>query len=203
MIPPMVVRLLRSMSNKPFNTAKKNSHGFIEPVVHYFAPEKQKDKLDNIVDKVEKTKNWLSSKLNPDHVDVINVPALEAESEYENKVSNKQILDAEYLLTKQLESLEKDPTRMKSSQIISKISDPVLEVEEVGSCRGTKLKNPTAAAGSSSTKPNPEISIPDPLHPLYQPSQHVPRVWSSSHTTERLYRYTHIEGIIYPPGYIP
>ena len=79
--PPMVVRHLQSMSNKSFNTAKRNTHGFIEPVVHYFAPEKQKDKFYNIAEKVEKTKQWLSSKLNSDHVDVINVPALEAESE--------------------------------------------------------------------------------------------------------------------------
>lgn len=77
----MVVRHLQSMSNKSFNTAKRNTHGFIEPVVHYFAPEKQKDKFYNIAEKVEKTKQWLSSKLNSDHVDVINVPALEAESE--------------------------------------------------------------------------------------------------------------------------
>ena len=129
---------------------------------------------------------------------MINVPGIKAESEYENKVSNKQILDAEHLLTKQLESLKKDPKRMKTSQILSRVADPVLEVEEVGSRR---LERPRAAP--SLTKPNPDISIPDPLSPLYQPSQHVPRVWSSSHTTERLYRYTHIEGIIYPPGYIP
>ena len=55
---------------------------------------------------------------------------------------------------------------------------------------------------SASTAPL-SISLPTPLPPSYQPALPVPRVWSKTHTTERLYRYTHIEGIIYPPGYVP
>ena len=66
-MPPKIVRILKEMSKGPFNTAKEGTGGAIEPVVHYFAPEKQRDKLDNIAEKVEKTKQWLSSKLNSDH----------------------------------------------------------------------------------------------------------------------------------------
>ena len=44
---------------------------------------------------------------------------------------------------------------------------------------------------------------PQPLVPSYVPSYSVPSVWNIDNCREKLYRYTFLEGIIYPPGYIP
>ena len=44
---------------------------------------------------------------------------------------------------------------------------------------------------------------PRPLVPSYVPSYSVPSVWNIDNCREKLYRYTFLEGIIYPPGYIP
>ena len=47
------------------------------------------------------------------------------------------------------------------------------------------------------------IDIPGPLAPCYQPTLVVTNVWNSNMSMQRLYRYTTMQGIIYPPGYVP
>ena len=47
------------------------------------------------------------------------------------------------------------------------------------------------------------IDIPGPLSPCYQPTLVVTNVWNSNMSMQRLYRYTTMQGIIYPPGYVP
>ena len=42
------------------------------------------------------------------------------------------------------------------------------------------------------------VPLPAPLGPPYLPTKPVTSVWSRRHTTERLYRYTHFERIVYP-----
>ena len=42
------------------------------------------------------------------------------------------------------------------------------------------------------------IPLPVPLTPPYLPTKPVSMIWSSKHSTERLYRYTHFERIVYP-----
>ena len=43
-----------------------------------------------------------------------------------------------------------------------------------------------------------EIILPSPLRPPYLPTKPVSLVWSRRHTTTQLYRYTHIERLVYP-----
>ena len=43
-----------------------------------------------------------------------------------------------------------------------------------------------------------EISLPSPLLPPYLPTKPVSLVWSGKHHTSLLYRYTHIERLVYP-----
>ena len=44
-MPPKIVRILTEMSKGPFNTAKEGEGGSIVPVVHYFAPNTQPQKI--------------------------------------------------------------------------------------------------------------------------------------------------------------
>ena len=46
------------------------------------------------------------------------------------------------------------------------------------------------------------ISIPQPLSPAYHPGRMVTQVWDGRHQVEQLYRYTHFDRLVYPPGYI-
>ena len=41
-----------------------------------------------------------------------------------------------------------------------------------------------------------------PLTPAYHPTRQVPRVWAMGHRVEQLYRYTHFDRLVYPPGYV-
>ena len=49
--------------------------------------------------------------------------------------------------------------------------------------------------GSDSSIPLP---LPLPLSPPYLPGRPVLGIWAANHNTDRLYRYTHIERIVYP-----
>ena len=135
------------------------------------------------------------------------------ESEYESKPNPKQILDAEHLMTLQIKSLENDAKSLNSSPIIFDSYGPrkedskhqYLERDTLMEIANETTNNSEEKAKRSSVQSDPvcHISVPKPLPPLYQPGQSVPRVWSRDHATERLYRYRHIEGIVYPPGYLP
>ena len=41
-----------------------------------------------------------------------------------------------------------------------------------------------------------------PLPPAYQATRQVPMVWAQGHRVEQLYRYTHFDRLVYPPGYL-
>ena len=71
----------------------------------------------------------------------------------------------------------------------------LLRGEEVGRGNGV-----AGGAGPRRVRP-PELAAP--LAPPYRPVRPVSRVWSTADNTERLYRYTHMQGCIYPPGYLP
>ena len=43
-----------------------------------------------------------------------------------------------------------------------------------------------------------DIILPRPLLPPYLPTKPVSMVWSRKHSTSQLYRYTHIERLVYP-----
>ena len=64
-----------------------------------------------------------------------------------------------------------------------------------------------AAAEQISRRPSGtyslSIEIPGPLPPSYQANMIVNSVWNSDINMQRLYRYTTIQGMIYPPGYVP
>ena len=185
------------MSDKPYNTVKSTTAGTIKPVVHYFTPTNQHQR-SKITKNLKKMKFWLKSKLlDEDIVDELNYSFVKAESEHEVKVTEKQILDAEDLLSSQRECLDNESKSKKEEKQI--ISDSLDSNDRQDNSEDFYQHY----VDKSRSRPSPNISLPSPLPPLYQPGQQVPGVWSANHTTERLYRYTHIEGIIYPPGYVP
>ena len=270
-MPPKIVRILKEMSKGPFNTAKESTSGAIEPVVHYFVPNTQQRQLSRIAEHKDKAKQWLKDKIpSDDLVELFQTPVLISESDYDSVHTSSQMLDAQRLLTLQLESLNKarkspdsqtpilfnycehckdinnikndnlpenksldpdpdDPDKMNhdhptkqldKKSIVYPLDDPdekktapslddpdeesKIESHESKQhcCSQLISREPTEGTRRSSLSPL-SIPLPAPLPPSYQPALPVPRVWSKTHTTERLYRYTHIEGIIYPPGYVP
>ena len=55
-MPPKIVRILNEMSKGPFNTARKNASGAIEPVVHYFVPNTQQRQQQMIAEHKDKVR---------------------------------------------------------------------------------------------------------------------------------------------------
>ena len=234
-MPPKIVRILKEMSKGPFNTAKEGTSGAIEPVVHYFVPNTQQKRMTKISEQTDKAKEWIKDKIpSDDLVELFQAPVLIAESDYESIQTNSQMLDAQHLLTVQLEGMKKSKKATKNTPILfdycencmavnnnkndpplddpdeeskteeDDITDDLQEQSEAHCCSQLTLNEAPDPAMSRRASLAPlSIPLPAPLPPPYQPALPVPRVWSKNHTTERLYRYTHIEGIIYPPGYVP
>ena len=46
------------------------------------------------------------------------------------------------------------------------------------------------------------INLNRPLSPAYHPSRVVSQVWQENHQLEDLYRYTHFDRMVYPPGFV-
>ena len=106
--------------------------------------------------------------------------------------------------TKNPQTPDDEPDK-ESQQAKGDITDSLLQQTEAHCCNSIITYDPPPKSDMTRRASTPPLSIPlpTPLPPSYQPALPVPRVWSKTHTTERLYRYTHIEGIIYPPGYVP
>ena len=118
-MPPKIVRILKEMSKGPFNTAKEGTGGAIEPVVHYFVPNTQQKRMTKISEHADKAKEWLKEKIpSDDLVELFQTLVLIAESDYESIQTNSQMLDAQRLLTVQLEGLKKNKNSTKSTPIL-------------------------------------------------------------------------------------
>ena len=156
--------------------------------------------------RLKRANKWLLDQFScKDPMSDFQSPSLRNTSQFDSKPTYRQILDAEQLLAIQRESLTEDSISPKSSSIIFEFSDPQSEKDCPSTVLGrNRLLEVTGETHIPPTQsPSPVIPIAAPLLPLYQPGQAVPQVWSRNHSSERLYRYRHIEGIIYPPGYLP
>ena len=136
--------------------------------------------------------------------------------------ANEQVLDARKLLTRQLAKLEKSsesfeldnslnrPTlpRQPSEKPINDVEATLQEKQEgVEENKEDQEEDDHLQYPQESRRPSSSydlsIPIPGPLTPCYQPNLVVSNVWSSNMSMQRLYRYTTMQGIIYPPGYVP
>ena len=118
-MPPKIVRILKEMSKGPFNTAKEGTGGAIEPVVHYFVPNTQNKRTNKISEQTDKAKEWIKDKIpSDDLVELFQAPVIIAESDYESIQTNSQMLDAQRLLTLQLDGMKKNKKSSKNSPIL-------------------------------------------------------------------------------------
>ena len=226
--PSRLVELLKRMSTGPLSETKQGPEGNIEPVLHYYNPNTDMELPDElqsqemIKHQTKKAKKWIRQKMKDNKVHKL------CEDEESHCVTEsetyEQILDARKLLTRQLAKLEKSSEIVELDNSLNRPTSKVdiskkdycdhfeailqekldgLEEEEEGDTSDVHaLQHPPESRRPSSSY-DLAIAIPGPLTPCYQPNLVVSNVWSTNMNMQRLYRYTTMQGIIYPPGYVP
>ena len=230
--PSRLVELLKRMSTGPLSETKQGPEGNIEPVLHYYNnldPDLELNNnaelqsQDKIKQQTKKAKKWIQQKMKENKVQKL---CEDSESQcVTESEAYEQVLDARKLLTRQLAKLEKSsesfelenslnrPTLPKQTTeksetfndvgaILQEKRDGVEETNEDEEDDSPQLDYPQESRRPSSSY-DLSIPIPGPLTPSYQPNLVVSNVWSSNMSMQRLYRYTTMQGIIYPPGYVP
>ena len=200
--PPAMLTKLKKSANGPIQSTAQNKDGTIVPVVNYFEEEKAKTIMKKRGKRSKRRERQRERR----------------RRKRERRMMNRNIQEEDYtdsmkLLELQIIQLEeKDEEKIIQSKF-QRTSDEtkMLQVKQLPDI----LLSPTAASyqsrrllSLSSTRrlSNVEVSslsCPSPLIPSYLPSRPVSALWSSTHTTDNLYRYTHMERIVYPPGYVP
>ena len=228
--PSRLVELLKRMSTGPLSETKQGPEGNIEPVLHYYNPNtdlefNNKDlqsQEEKIKQQTKKAKKWIQQKIKENTVQNLCEDA-ESQGVTESE-AYEQVLDARKLLTRQLAKLEKSSESFELDNSLNRPtlprqpSEKPITVNDVGAILQEKqegveeskedqeddghLQYPQESRRPSSSY-DLSIAIPGPLTPCYQPNLVVSNVWSSNMSMQRLYRYTTMQGIIYPPGYVP
>lgn len=227
--PSRLVELLKRMSTGPLSETKQGLEGNIEPVLHYYNPHtdlelsnKDLHSQEKIKQQTKKAKKWIQQKIKENKVQNL---CEDAESQcVTESEAYEQVLDARKLLTRQLAKLEKSSESFELYNSLNRPTLPrqpsekqkpindveaILEEKQEGADEnkedqkeGDHLQFPQESRRPSSSY-DLSIPIPGPLTPCYQPNLVVSNVWSSNMSMQRLYRYTTMQGIIYPPGYVP
>ena len=208
--PNRVLELLRRMSTGPLSETREGKGGNIEPVLFYYEPG-QSENDSTLKNKnsfkytTKRAKKWFQHKIADNAV-------YEIHDEKSLATDSDQFLDARKLLRRQLSRLE------RSSYETNNLNQPTEEgalsheVEldiSCEDCGGGGECDRWGAPPTQQTSRRPSgtyslsIEIPGPLPPSYQPNMIVNSVWNSDINMQRLYRYTTIQGMIYPPGYVP
>ena len=78
----------------------------------------------------------------------------------------------------------------------------IISEEMISVATTTSEHPPTDIAMRSLTPESLTAIISIPLSPAYHATRQVPRVWSQGHRVEQLYRYSHFDRMVYPPGYV-
>ena len=222
--PNRLVELLRRMSTGPLSETKQGPEGNIEPVLHYYSLDTGHQLRDSeqlqpgqLRDHTQRARRWLRSKIPDNKVRRLGLedkarlggPGGGAEAE----LAHEQMLDARRLLTRQLARLEKSGGAALEAARAQNLNRPTLPPPDPGEAileTVTTASEVASPASASSARPAAmcaagSVPVPGwgPLVPSYQPSLVVSSVWSSGLSMQRLYRYTTMQGVIYPPGYVP
>ena len=205
--PNRVLELLRRMSTGPLSETREGKEGNIEPVLFYYEEVNQRKKFENkdsFKYKTLKAKKWFSHKIKENVV-------YELEDERKTVGNSgeeaEQIIDARKLLTRQLQRLERscyEANNLNQPSEGSHRREAQLELFVdgcEGDCQSQSRTEQTSRRPSGTYSLS--IDIPGPLAPSYQPNMVVSNVWNTNINMQRLYRYTTMQGIIYPPGYVP
>ena len=86
----------------------------------------------------------------------------------------------------------------------NKLKELIIELEDMSPIRSHPIQEKEPNNNTKSNQPTilttQEPSLP--LSPAYNPSRKVSMVWSENHHVQDLYRYTHFDRMVYPPGYV-
>ena len=213
--PNRVLELLKRMSTGPLSETREGKGGNIEPVLFYYEPSKTgrdsgSENKNSFKYTRKKAKKWFQHKIADNAVYEI-----EDEKSLARADQSEQILDARKLLSRQLSGLE----RSCEEAISLNLNQPSEEggarellqldigCDDCGGEADRQCQTGPAGAEQISRRPSGtyslSIEIPGPLPPSYQANMIVNSVWNSDINMQRLYRYTTIQGMIYPPGYVP
>ena len=177
-----IVKKLEKYSKGPMQTTAVNKDGTIVPAVNYYEKEKAKEIMRRRGKRSRRRQKQRERRRRKRERRMMN-----------RVIQEEDFADSMKLLEMQIGQLEDENDEKIIQNNVSKIEIeelPEILLSPVGSRRPSQLLDYSITHCSS------------PLHPSYLPSRPVSVLWSSTHTTERLYRYTHIERMVYPPGYV-
>ena len=196
--PPAMFASLKTSSTGPIQSTARTKDGTIVPVVNYFEEEKAK--------KIMKKRGKRSRRRERQRE--------RRRRKRERRMMNRNVQEEDYadsmkLLEMQMLELEEEDEDEKIIECrCSDLSDQynLLQVTNLPDI----LLSPTAATYqdrrlstlSTTRRKSSAVGLSPPLIPPYLPSRPVSVLWSSTHNTDSLYRYTHMERVVYPPGYV-
>ena len=181
--PPVLKRLMK-YSEGSFHETRLSDEGIIVPLLHYYVEEeareivrrsrKQREKPQNRDYQLKRISNRVTSYSHRSME--LEMELMTIDDDTEMKIVDDRFDDDDAIIDEIL-TLPLDSVMLKQL-----VPDRLLTPE--------KRQCQDLAA--------PEVSLPQPLTPAYLPSRPVSGVWSSRHSTQRLYRYTHFERLVYP-----
>ena len=211
---PLLRRLMQYAEGPAYETTVA-ADGTIVPAVHYFDLEgaweimsldkKKKRETQRRLDNNKERRQpvavhndvaaMTSLQMLKMEIEFINCDAEDGQKIISDDKSQEEIIIDE-ILSMPIDSLltvPKDPDRFLTPLVIN----PRRIQQETTSDSGQDQR-PRRSSSTDLSRPNIDILLPSPLTPPYLPTKPVSSVWSARHTTNRLYRYTHFERIVYP-----
>ena len=206
---PSILKNLKTYSEGPFHSTERSADGTIVPALNYFENEKAKDILrsrrprNKKEHKKQRRKRERIAKnaVRPDDDYVDSMMFLEMQMFQMDEDDSKII---HYFEDKSQEEIIIDEILsmpMDNLRVPDRFLSPIVERPSSSRTMSTVSSSRRMSGIPSSPDENSItfIPLPSPLCPSYLPSKPVTGIWSKTHSTDHLYRYTHIERIVYPP----
>ena len=216
---PLLRRLMQYAEGPAYETTVA-ADGTIVPAVHYFDLEgareimsldkKKKWKTRRRLDNYKERRHKIAVAVHNDVAAMTSLQMLEMEIEFINcdaedgqkiisddKSQEEIIIDE--ILSMPIDSLltvPKVPDRLLSPLVTN--PRRIQHISQETTSDSGQDQRPRRSSSTDLSRPNIDILLPSPLTPPYLPTKPVSSVWSARHTTNRLYRYTHFERIVYP-----
>jgi hypothetical protein len=232
---PTILKRLRTYADGPFASTEQTEEGTIVPAVNYFEAEKAKEmfrKKSNRGTRREKEREKRRKKRERksknaiiqddeylDSMMFLEMQMFQMDDDDNKIIPNVEDKTQEEIIIDEILSMPMD-TLMRVKKVPDRLLSPMTErqpprrMSAIPSSRRMSAI-PCSRRGSalySLEEPDSStlIPLPSPFSPPYLPTRPVSGILAPNHNTERLYRYTHIERIVYPhervivpPGYAP
>ena len=181
-----VLPILQSESSGPFSSTRVGSGGIILPhVVYRTEPETRNEEMEKVAREIAKVKQ------DQEILDAMEL--LELTYQADTKIIKEDVFDI-------IPFKNNDDTNSNHNEL----KELIIELEDMSPKRSHPIQEEEANSHPKSNQPtilaNQKPSLP--LSPAYHPSRKVSLVWSENHHVQDLYRYTHFDRMVYPPGYV-